>query len=239
MLHRHLLAHKDAGMRGQFAIVDDPWSRRQMPMEIDKAMGVSVVQPGHHRAAADAIAAGHADYPAFRHLFPDPGRRARALRAFFEATVRDATPFGSVLAITRGDRVDACAVWLPAGAFPWTPWRKLRAMPAFVRVLAADPRSFPAFARYGATVEQEHLDEPHWYLVVLSVRPECQRRGLGSRLVEPVLSVADRDGVPCRLETSDPANVAFYERFGFHVVDPPLAVTADGPALTRMRRPVG
>jgi len=196
-----------------------------------------VLRRGQERAGAAAIAAGHADYPAFRHLFPDPRRRAKVLPIFFEATVRDAIPYGSVLAVADGERVDATAVWLPPGRFPWTAGRKLRATPAFVRIMAAAPRSFPAFMRYGATMEAQHRDEPHWYLVVLSVRPERQRQGLGSGLVEPILERADRDGVRCRLETSDPANVAFYRRFGFEVEDPAFAALPGGPPLTTMHRP--
>jgi GNAT superfamily N-acetyltransferase len=195
-----------------------------------------VLRRGQERAGAAAIAAGHADYPAFSHLFPDPRRRAKVLPTFFEATVRDAIPYGSVLAAADGERVDATAVWLPPGRFPWTAARKLRATPAFIRIMAAAPRAFPAFMRYGSTMEAAHRDEPHWYLVVLSVRPERQRQGLGSVLVEPILDRADRDGVPCRLETSDPANVAFYRRFGFEVADPAFAALQGGPLLTTMRR---
>ncbi len=32
--------------------------------------------------AGDLLAASHADYPSFRHLFPDPPRRRRVLRPF-------------------------------------------------------------------------------------------------------------------------------------------------------------
>lgn len=198
---------------------------------------VSVVKPGEHREAADAIAQGHADYPSFRYLFPDDRRRARALRAFFGATVRDAVPFGSVLTVRDGGRVQATAVWLPPGAFPWTRWRKARATPAFISVLAADPRAFRSFIRYGARVEQHHRGEPHWYLVVLSVRPESQRAGHGRRLIEPILERADREGVACRLETSDVNNIAYYRRFGFEL-DGQLEVLADGPPLHVMHRPV-
>jgi ribosomal protein S18 acetylase RimI-like enzyme len=188
------------------------------------------------RSAADALAAGHADYPAFRYLFPDPGRRARALRPFFAATVRDAVPFGHVWAAVDGRRVDAVGVWLPPGAFPWSAWRKLRATPAFLRVFAADPRAFRTFVGYGANAERAHPSEAHWYLVVLSVRPEAQRRGLGSRLVEPILARADADGLPSYLETSDPANVAFYRRFGFEVTDRALQLVPGGPTHVAMRR---
>lgn len=198
--------------------------------------GVSVVRRGEERGAAAAIAAGHADYPSFRHLFRDTRRRARALRPFFEATVRDAVPYGSVLTSWQGVRAEATAVWLPPGAFPWTARRKLRAVPNVSRVMTADPCAFPAFVRYGKIVERHHRDEPHWYLVALSVRPERQRRGLGRRLLEPILERADRDGLPCWLETADPTNVGYYERFGFEVFGDPLAVIRDGPELIAMRR---
>lgn len=104
---------------------------------------VAVLARGQHRAGVAAIAAGHADYPTFRHLFPDPRRRARALRAFFSATVRDAIPLGSALSVSDGPTAVATAVWLPPGGFPWSARRKLVATPALTQVLIADPRAFP------------------------------------------------------------------------------------------------
>lgn len=188
-------------------------------------------------AAAAAISAGHADYPSFRYLFPDRRRRASALAPFFDATVRDAVGFGSVLCIRSGVRVDATAVWLPPGAFPWSLTRKLRVLPAMVRVCAAYPGAFRRFVQYGSRVEAHHRDaDPSWYLVVLSVRPERQRRGLGGRLMAPILEKADREGVTCRLETADPKNVGYYQRFGFEVVGEPLEVLSGGPRLVSMRR---
>jgi ribosomal protein S18 acetylase RimI-like enzyme len=158
------------------------------------------------------------------------------LRAFFTATVRDGIPLGSALAVWRGVTVAATAVWLPPGGFPWSTRRKVAATLDFVRVFAADPRAFPTFIRYGSNVERAHPTEPHWYLEVLSVRPEHQRQGLGSRLVTPILERADGERMPCYLETADPANVDFYRRFGFEVVNPALEVIAGGPPLITMRR---
>lgn len=190
----------------------------------------------HARAAASALAASHGDYPAFRAVFPDPRRRRRALPAFFAATVRDGARHGTVLAVRDGAEVAAVAVWLPPGAFPWSTARKLRATPHLLRVALADPRHTATFARYGANAEAAHPATPHWYLVVLGVRPTAQGRRLGSALVRAGLELADRDGAACRLETSDPANTAFYERFGFAVVDPALRLVPGGPAHVAMRR---
>lgn len=76
-------------------------------------------------AAGEAFAASHAEYPAFRAVFPNPLRRGRALRAFFTATVADATTAGTVHAVCDGPVVLGAAVWLPPGGFPWSARRKL------------------------------------------------------------------------------------------------------------------
>jgi hypothetical protein len=144
---------------------------------------VRPLPPQLARAGAATLAASHADYPSFRHVFPDSARRARALRPFFTATVRDALRFGVVCAAVEGSQVFAVAVWLPPGAFPWSAWRKLRAMPYFLRVLAADPRHLSLARRPG----QARSTSRHSVLAgadrrgpqpVSRPRPEA-RRGLG------------------------------------------------------------
>jgi ribosomal protein S18 acetylase RimI-like enzyme len=192
---------------------------------------------GQHRRAADVPVASHANYPAFRHVFPNPRRRLQALRPFFEATLRDAIPFGSVHAGTDAGAMAAVGVRLPPGAFPWTGARQARAAPTLIRTMIAAPRSFPAFMRLGSNAARAHPTEPHWYLVVLGVRPSHQGHGHGSRLVAAGLHPADRDGTASYLETSDPANVAFYQRFGFTVVDHALPLVPDGPTHIAMRHP--
>jgi ribosomal protein S18 acetylase RimI-like enzyme len=200
---------------------------------------VGPLPPGLEWSAAETLTASHAGYPSFRYVFPSPWRRGRALRPFFYATVRDAMRFGVACAAREGSHVFAVAVWLPPGAFPWSLSRKLRAMPYFLRVLAADPTRFRTFMRYGANAERAHPTDRHWYLVVAGVRPEAQRQGFGSRLMRDELEAADSEGVPVYLETADPANVAYYERFGFTVIEDALELVPGGPTHVAMRRPVG
>src|SRR5579862_9432585 len=67
-----------------------------------------------------------------------------------------------------------------------------------------------------ARIIAEHLPTaPFTYLRTLGVEPECQSRGLGSRLVERVLSTAPTS-VPIYLETAKETNLGFYARHGFH-----------------------
>lgn len=140
------------------------------------------LEPGQHHQAAAVLTASHADYPAFKSVFPDRPRRVRALRPFFATTVRDAIRYGTVDGCAVDRRLSGVAAWLPPGRFPWTPSRKLRATGAMLRVAVASPSSFARFVRYGANAEKSHPAEPHWYLVVLGVRPDAQRLGIGTRL---------------------------------------------------------
>ena len=58
---------------------------------------------------------------------------------------------------------------------------------------------------------------PCWYLNGISVDPSAQRTGLGSALINQMLPRIDDDALPAFLDTSEPDNLGYYERFGFLV----------------------
>ncbi|MGE2737174.1 GNAT family N-acetyltransferase [Mycolicibacterium vaccae] len=77
--------------------------------------------------------------------------------------------------------------------------------------------------------------QPHgaWNLATLGVHPDAQGAGLGRAMIHAGLAAVGAKAVA--LETSDPRNVALYERAGFTVT----AVTEieDGPVVFSMLRP--
>jgi hypothetical protein len=78
-------------------------------------------------AAGAILARSHADYPSFRHLFPDDQRRARALQALFTGIARDAAQLGSAFGALGSDgELRGVALWLAPGEFPWSAVRQLR-----------------------------------------------------------------------------------------------------------------
>jgi ribosomal protein S18 acetylase RimI-like enzyme len=70
----------------------------------------------------------------------------------------------------------------------------------------------------------------------MGVDPAVQRQGLGGRLIQPVLEIADRDQVDCYLETAKAENAQYYRRHGFVVEDSALQLVPNGPAAIAMRR---
>ncbi|AYY13096.1 N-acetyltransferase [Actinobacteria bacterium YIM 96077] len=189
------------------------------------------------RAAGAVIAASHADYPAFRQIFPDPIMRRRALLPFMTATARDAAAHGHGLVARDGDDVLGVALWMPPGTFPPSGLRKFRMTPALIRVAVVTRRAVGRLASVGSSLEKAHPPGPSWYLQAMSVHPRAQRRGVGTRLIEPAIALADEAGHACYLQTSDPANVDYYQRFGFELTQPAIATFDGGPSYIGMSRP--
>lgn len=79
----------------------------------------------------------------------------------------------------------------------------------------------------------------HYYLMLLGVVPELQGQGAGGRLLASLLDKADQENVAIHLETAKPANVAFYERFGFSVLRTARCDHGRGPEMFFMARPSG
>ncbi|KAI1133951.1 acyl-CoA N-acyltransferase [Hypoxylon sp. FL0543] len=72
------------------------------------------------------------------------------------------------------------------------------------------------------TIDRKHQeimkDRPHWYLEMLGVRKEFQRKGAGKLLVEWGTTKADESGIEAFLAAS-PAGAPLYAKHGFEIVD--------------------
>jgi ribosomal protein S18 acetylase RimI-like enzyme len=61
-------------------------------------------------------------------------------------------------------------------------------------------------------------DEPLWYLPCIGVDATAQGKGIGSALMKYALQFCDEQGTRAYLESSNPANISLYERYGFEVM---------------------
>jgi len=177
---------------------------------------VTTLHSSQKRLASRVLASALLADPLYSDLFPDVGRRERALQSMFSGLLTYALRYG--VSHTTSD-VAGVAIWLGPGNARLTLWRTLRTGMALPRALMNFGR--PAremFLREMNRLEAEHRDRmpgPHWYLWALGVHPERQRRGIGGRLLQPVLALADREGMPCYLEASTERSAAFYQKSGF------------------------
>lgn len=85
-------------------------------------------------------------------------------------------------------------------------------------------------------LHKKYADEPHYYLDNLGVLPSAQGQGLASKLLRPILQLADAQKVICYTDTVTQSNVALYEHFGFQLMEA-CPVTDTGVTVWALHRP--
>lgn len=167
--------------------------------------------------AAEVLARAFYDDPVVRFIFPDERGRTPWLRMMFEVQVRLGHIYGKVY--TTEDFAGV-AVWLTPENVELSPWQYIRAHGltfGFNTPLGVLKRSL-RFLGYTQELHRQCITAKHWYLPYLGVEPRQQGKGIGSRLLKPVLEQADESGLPCFLETANERTIRLYERHGFVVV---------------------
>ena len=183
------------------------------------------------RSVCDVLGRAFFDDPVAAYLFPDPKTRSGRYARFVGIAI-DAFA-GSALVLTEPE-IRSGAIWQAPkpGALGFT--RQIRLLAS---LLGLTRSGFGRAARMGELMSRHHLREPHWYLAVLGTDPSAQRMGLASAMMQPVLERCDRERTPAYLESSKAANIPFYNKHGFEVVDE-LRIPG-GPSLWPMIRRTG
>ena len=125
---------------------------------------------------------------------------------------------------------DAATMWcLNSRRRPLGPWAdmKLAWILAHQGTRGAISRTLTA----SRAMSLHHPKEEHLYLFTIAARRQARGRGLGGRLLEPVLAAADAAGLACYLENTNPANTRFYTRHGFR----PAGMIELGPGAPPMQ----
>lgn len=146
----------------------------------------------------------------------------RMVRAFASSAYSSGTAYCT-------DGYAATALWLPPGVH--SDEKGLGAVIDSTVARALRPETDSIFEQMAAY----HPSEPHWYLPLIGADPAHQGEGHGAALMAYALARCDRDHAPAYLESSNPRNIPFYQRYGFE----PLGEIQVGssPTLVPMLRP--
>jgi GNAT superfamily N-acetyltransferase len=154
--------------------------------------------------------------PHVRWFFPETTRRDQDAGELFRMRIRYGMLYGEVQVTSL--QIEGIAVWIPSARATMTLWRDLRA--GGTRLYRAVGRDTVArmthIAQHNDRLRRNTMaNRDHWFLSILAVDPASQGQGCATGLLQPMLQRLDREGVPVYLELTDPALIAFYQRFGF------------------------
>jgi GNAT superfamily N-acetyltransferase len=147
-------------------------------------------------------------------------RRSVAFPAFFRALLCEGYECGFTCAAFSGERLIGVAHWIPPEKISPSPRFQRRARLNHFVVRCLFPGRSRGLYRGFERIATLHPHEPHWYLFLLGVDPAFQGKGVGRKLMSPVLELADGQGVPCYLETPFAETHRFYASQGFELGPP-------------------
>lgn len=177
--------------------------------------------------AARSLARTFYDDPVVGHVWPNDAKRLRRSELSFAASMR---ALRNRREVHVDEEFETVAVWARPDEWEIPPTALVRVLPTWLWARVG-LGSLLAYLRTDAL----HPDEPHWYLEFLGTVPQRQGKGLGGRVLEPVLKQADEAGVPVWAWSSNRLNLAFYHRHGFVVLDE-IPFVAGGPPIFPIRR---
>lgn len=179
---------------------------------------------------AQVIAGAFHDLAVSQWLVTEPHARRAVFPSYFRIFVERALTDGVVLTTPARD---AAALWVPVG-----PNGPAQPPPEYHEELGVlTGRRLPRFQALDEAFDRHHpVGVPHEHLAILAVRPDRQRLGIGTAMLNARHAVLDRDGTPAYLEASDLAKRDIYLIHGYIDLGGPIQLP-DGPPMFPMWRP--
>ena len=165
--------------------------------------------------------------PVLRYLIPQDNDWQRAAPRYFSLVLHNTLKRGYTTVEGNGNGV---ALWEPPDATIPLP-RQLINLAVMTKIYR---RNLAQVLRVQAATQKYKPRRPCWYLTYIATDPDHQRTGIGQKLLQPIVELAESNRQPVYLECSNELNLPFYFAQGFNLVE--VVQVPDGPKLWPMLR---
>jgi len=176
-----------------------------------------VIQPMQREElpqALEVLGKAFAPMPNTIAIFGDSPENERRMRLVFKAMLKYLP--GQVFVAKRDNQIVGAMRIVEWPGCQTTPLQGLKMMPTMMQ--AGGISLMRRGLKLRNTWAKADPKKPHWHLDPLGVTPELQGQGIGSQMMEFYCKHLDELRMAAYHETDTPANVRFYERFGFKVI---------------------
>jgi len=193
--------------------------------------------PADVEPAAQVMAQAFVDDPLISFMLPINATRVQTLRKFFrvygEINIKNGRGYGV------GEPLQGVAVWkLPNQENLSISIKSLgKFFPLLLTMYSIGYVRARSILSQIEILHTKYAAEPHFYLDNLAVLPAARGRGLSSKLIRPILEMADSQKVITYTDTVTLSNVSLYEHFGFQCVEA-SPVQGTGITVYALRRSI-
>ncbi len=201
-----------------------------MKIDLPSDSGLQIARQSDWRKLGEITGEAFAQDPVMSWIMPDT---AAITSTFLTLAKHVYLPRGQCYLLDN----QGAAMWLGPGQK-----KDLPLLPTAMLAASTIARSGTKPIRRALAVDAEMIrrkpKEPHMYLFSIGVLKSARGKGLGGKLVKPMLAACDAAGLPAYLENSNPANHGFYTAHGFKRLEIFEAIKG-APPLEAMWREAG
>lgn len=174
---------------------------------------------------AEILAKAFYDYPMFKHILGEK-HNTENMKTVLKFFIKYSVLYGEAYA--NSSEIEGIILFTDFKDYKFNMIRTLRSGALSLAKLGQGAgKRFNEFDGFSLKKHKESIKDSHQYLILVGVDPEKQGQGFGSKLIRPMLKIAEEKGQPCYLETHSYENVAIYKKYGFEVVSEDIVPGTD------------
>ena len=185
--------------------------------------------------ASMVLAKAFTDDPLWSLIITDDVDNTKLALAF-QVPLLFALRYGIIYATS--ENLEGIAVWLPHKYADMSFWGIIRSGAIFPALkLGKEIGSKMRVLKPLEKDRKQNIKPPYYYLFIIGVAPEYQKKGYASNLLQTMIKKTDKDRKPLYLETGKESNVLLYEHFGFQLIKKIILPEVNVPMWEMVRIP--
>ena len=165
---------------------------------------------------ANNLAVSFQGYPLFEY-FMDYKYNVNKMKTFWKVSLK--TMSEKTFFLSDSDKANSLAIFSPYEIGTISIWKYLKAggLAMIPKLGFKCVNKMTTFEKFAMEIKEKYAKPGCWYLYVFVTMPEFRSKGLGSKIMKPMLKYLDENNQDCYLETLLPVNVTIYKRYGFEL----------------------
>lgn len=140
--------------------------------------------------------------------------------------------------ISDSDKLNSIAIFSPYDNKEFSLWKYIKAggMKLVLKLGIKNIKRMTAFEDFALSLKAKYSNENCWYFYSFVTVPEYRGKGIGSKILNQMISFLDERKQDCYLETLLPVNVEIYKKYGFELMETALVPNSDLTIYAMLRK---
>jgi GNAT superfamily N-acetyltransferase len=165
---------------------------------------------------ANNLATSFQGYPLFEY-FANYEYDISKMKKFWKVSLKTMSQKTFFLADSK--RANSLAIFSPYEKGSISIWKYIKAggLGMISKIGIKCAKKMTSFEKFAMDIKNKYAKEGCWYLYVFVTMPKSRGKGLGSKIMRPMMDYLDDNKQDCYLETLLPINVEIYKKYGFEL----------------------